>query len=218
MHRLILSLLLSLLASLPTAALADRFDATLQAAQRYLLLYSATGDERFLKRLERLDEAFQGLVAEQHNGETLQDIWSLYGETVAQVQSGYEKSGPALREALAQALEVSALLQEFRLQPDAAPAEASLAANLQRLALLQAKRANQRLLGEDTDTLRGTIADLQQTIETQFAALPDTAEGEAMRARWRYLRLTERPAGTLLYPFNAQVEYLLEKLGENGPA
>ena len=39
-----------------------------------------------------------------------------------------------------------------------------------------------------------------------------------MRARWRYLRLTERPAGTLLYPFNAQVEYLLEKLGENGEA
>ncbi len=134
------------------------------------------------------------------------------------MESGYEQSGPALRQALAQALEVSALLQEFRLQPGAAPGDATLAANLQRLALLQAKRANHRLLGEDTDTLREAIADLQQTIETQFAALPASVEGEAMRARWRYLRLTERPAGTLLYPFNARVEYLLEKLSENGPA
>ncbi|MEL7936703.1 MULTISPECIES: hypothetical protein [Pseudomonas] len=213
MHRLVLSLLLSLLVTLPGVARADDLDATLQAAQRYLLLYSATGDERFLKRLQRLDETFHAQVAEQRNGETLQDIWSLYGETVERVESGYEQSGPALREALAQALEVSALLQEFRVQLPP-PGEASLAANLQRLALLKAKRANHKLLGADDGSLDEQVADLREAIGAQFTSLPDTPEGEAMRARWRYLQLTERPAGTLLYPFNAQVEYLLHKLEE----
>ena len=47
-------LCLLLMQALPGTAPAETLDNTLQDAQRYLLLYSATGDERFLRRLERL--------------------------------------------------------------------------------------------------------------------------------------------------------------------
>ncbi|MDF3935545.1 hypothetical protein [Pseudomonas citronellolis] len=214
MRRLILSLLIPLLAVIAPGAAFASFDTTLQAAQRYLLLYSATGDERFLLRLENLDARFQAQVDAQGNSATLRDVWELYGETVRRVADGYISSGRALREALAQALEVSALLQELRIDTPAAGGAAGLADNLQRLALLQARIANRRLLGEEVGGLQERIAGVRDTLEAQFAALPSTPEGEAMRARWRYLRLTERPTGTLLYPFNAQVEHLLERLGD----
>ncbi|MFJ3054240.1 hypothetical protein [Pseudomonas nitroreducens] len=205
---LIASLLLTGL--LPRAANADTTDASLRDMERYLLLYSATGDERFLTRLDNLGTSFEQQLAQQKNAASLQDLWQLYRQTLEQVRAAYVQKGVDLQHAVAQTREVAALFDSFILAREALTP--GLENELRELALLEARRANERLLGKETGDDAKRIGELQERIGERLAALPAGASRDSLLSRWSYLRKAEKPEGTLLYPFNAQVEYLLAHL------
>lgn len=205
---LIASLLLAGL--LPRAANADAIDANLRDMERYLLLYSATGDERFLTRLDRLGPNFEQQLSQQKNATNLQDLWQLYRQTLEQVRAAYSQKGVDLRHAVAQTREVAGLFDTFILAREPAPQGPE--DQLRELALLEARRANGRLLGKESEGDTTRIKALQELIGERLAALPAGASRDSLLSRWSYLRKAEKPEGTLLYPFNAQVEYLLAHL------
>jgi len=205
---LIASLLLTGL--LPRAANADTSEASLRDMERYLLLYSATGDERFLSRLDNLGSSFEQQLAQQKNAASLQDIWQLYRQTLEQVRAAYSHKGVDLQQAVAQTQEVAGLFDSFILARE--PASQGLEDELRELALLEARRANGRLLGAGNEGDPARIEVLQERIGERLAALPAGASRDSLLSRWSYLRKAEKPEGTLLYPFNAQVEYLLAHL------
>jgi len=209
---LLASLLLAGL--LPRAANADAYadstQASLRDMERYLLLYSATGDERFLTRLDNLGPPFEQQLAQQKNATSLQDIWQLYRQTLDQVRAAYLHKGVDLQHAVAQTREVAGLFDSFILSRESAPS--ALEDELRELALLEARRANGRLLGQETAGDAARIDELQKLIGERLAALPAGASRDSLLSRWSYLRKAEKPEGTLLYPFNAQVEYLLAHL------
>ncbi|MDH1008470.1 hypothetical protein N5J43_23865 [Pseudomonas nicosulfuronedens] len=205
---LIASLLLAGL--LPRAANADTVDASLRDMERYLLLYSATGDERFLARLDGLGPSFEQQLSQQKNANNLQDLWKLYRQTLEQVRAAYSQKGVDLQNAVEQTQEVAGLFDTFILARE--PAPQGLEDELRELALLEARRANGRLLGKESEGDAARIRDLQELIGERLAALPAGASRDSLLSRWSYLRKAEKPEGTLLYPFNAQVEYLLAHL------
>lgn len=205
---LIASLLLASL--LPRAANADTVDANLRDMERYLLLYSATGDQRFLARLDNLGPHFQQQLAQQKNATSLQDLWQLYRQALDQVRMAYSRRDVDLQHAVAQTREVAGLFDSFILTRE--PAPQGLADELRELALLEARRANGRLLGKVNEDDAARIGELQALIGERLAALPAGANRDSLLWRWHYLRKAEKPEGTLLYPFNAQVEYLLAHL------
>ncbi|MDH0289835.1 hypothetical protein N7414_11975 [Pseudomonas sp. GD04087] len=205
---LIASLLLTGL--LPRAANADTSEASLRDMERYLLLYSATGDERFLSRLDNLGSNFEQQLAQQKNAASLQDIWQLYRQTLEQVRAAYSHKGVDLQRAVAQTQEVAGLFDSFILARE--PVSQGLEDELRELALLEARRANGRLLGAGNEGDAARIGVLQERIGERLAALPAGASRDSLLSRWSYLRKAEKPEGTLLYPFNAQVEYLLAHL------
>lgn len=195
---------------LPRAANADTIDASLRDMERYLLLYSATGDERFLSRLDILGQGFEEQLTQQKNAGALQDLWQLYRQTLQQVRDAYSLKGVDLRQAVARTQEVAGLFDSFILARE--PAPQGLADELRELALLEARQANRRLLGRDLEDAAERIGALQVKIGERLAALPAGASRDSLLSRWSYLRKAEKPEGTLLYPFNAQVEYLLAHL------
>ncbi|WP_160288518.1 hypothetical protein [Pseudomonas knackmussii] len=186
----------------------------LQDAQRCLLLFTATGDEHFLRPLPSLAERYERQLADQPgaNAMSLWNVWLLHQKSVADARAHYAPGSPQLLDALRQAGKALELLPRFLpvVQDETPP----LADNLRQLALLEAQGANQKLLGGDEQARRTAIAALQGRIEAQLAALPAHPENEALRSHWRYLRLSEHESAPLLYPFNAQLEYLLARLND----
>ncbi|MNP34479.1 hypothetical protein D3C76_1277680 [compost metagenome] len=181
--------------------------------QRYLLLYSATGDERFLARLDGLGAVFEEGIAAQKNANTLADIWELYRHTVGKVRDAYTIKDADLKRAVAQTQEVSALFDAFILESDKADQSPSLADNLRHLALLRVQQANREVLGESPDD--GRLDSLYAEIDRQLDSLPAgdaqaSSRNERLKKRWQYLRMAAN--GGQLYPFNAQIEYLLAHL------
>lgn len=205
---LIASLLLAGL--LPRAANADAVDAGLRDMERYLLLYSATGDDRFLTRLDGLAPSFEQQLSQQKNAANLKDLWQLYRQTLEQVRAAYSQKDVDLQNAVAQTREVAGLFDTFILARE--PVRQGLEDELRELALLEARRANGRLLGKESGEDAARIGELQVQIGERLAALPAGASRDSLLSRWSYLRKAEKPEGTLLYPFNAQVEYLLAHL------
>jgi hypothetical protein len=195
---------------LPRAANADVIDASLQDMERYLLLYSATGDPRFLDRLDNLGTSFEQDLAQQKNASSLQDLWQLYRQTLDRVRAAYTQKDVDIRQAVQQTQEVAGLFDSFILARS--PAPQGLEGELRELALLEARRANGRLLEAEDGKDAQRIGELQERIGERLAALPAGASRDSLLSRWSYLRKAEKPEGTLLYPFNAQVEYLLAHL------
>lgn len=213
--RLVSAFLASLvLASLlPRAANADSVDASLQDIERYLLLYSATGDERFLVRLDNLGTTFEQSLGQQKNAGALKDMWQLYRQALDRVRAAYSQPGVDLKVALAQTQEVAGLFDSFIIADKTAKTAPTLADDLRELALMEARQANRKLLGglEEKDSSR--IAQLQEAVEKQLNTLPAGPARDTLLSRWTYLRKAERSdGGTLLYAFNAQIEYLLAHL------
>lgn len=188
---------------------------TLMDAQRCLLLFAATGDEHFLGLLPRLTDRLDKQLADQPgaNAMPLWNLWLLHQQAVASARAHYAPGGPQLQAALRQAESVVAQLPTYLPQVQAGTTP-ELSDDLRELALLEAQNANQKLLEGDANKRREQIARLQRNIDLQLSARPASAETESLRTRWRYLRLTERENGTLLYPFNAQLEYLLTRLSD----
>ncbi|MBB4867936.1 hypothetical protein HNP46_006855 [Pseudomonas nitritireducens] len=181
----------------------------LEDIERYLLLYSATGDERFLNRLNGLGTQFEQKLGEQKQAEPLRDIWQLYQQTLDRVQAAYREKGVDLKKALNQSQEVADLFDSFLVS---SPPPAGLASDLRELALLEARKANHALLGIEAAANQQRIEQLRSAITAQLDALPEEAQRERLLTHWNYLRQAQAASGTLLYPFNAQIEYLSEHL------
>ena len=194
-------------AAVAADATPQRNDPLLQDIERYLLLYSATGDERFLDRLNSLGVVFEQKLAVQDQATALKDIWQLYQQTLAKVKDAYTKKGVDLKLAVKQTREVADLFSAF-LAPDAAATAPQPGGDLRELALLEARKANAKLLGAPSDAETKRIGELRESLQRQLEALPAGADREKLLMRWAYLRKTETADGTLLYPFNAQIEYL----------
>ncbi|MFV3412783.1 hypothetical protein ACQCLI_23215 [Pseudomonas nitroreducens] len=208
-------LLLSTTAATALAGEPERLttDPLMQDIERYLLLYSATGDERFLTRLDNLGTTFADKLAAQRNATALKDIWALYQQTLAKVRDAYNKKGGDLPTAVRQTREVAQLFDSFL--EAGADTSSKLHIDLRELALLEARKANGKLLGESADEESQRILALQQDIQSQLEAMPAGNERDALLMRWTYLRKAEGPSGTLLYPFNAQIEYLTRYLPQS---
>ncbi|MNZ14072.1 hypothetical protein D3C78_309880 [compost metagenome] len=211
-----LCILLPLLGSLSHAAPATPLPPTtlIVDIQRYLLLYSATGDERFLERLNTLAPEFEEGIATQKNAATLKDIWGLYLGAVEKVRDAYTSKDIDLRKAVSEAQEVSALFDSFILE-DTETAPQSLADNLRRLALLKVLQANSELLGQsqNDDKLNTLSSEIENQLDTLSVCAEEAPQQcETLKRRWQYLRLTGSTGHLLLYPFNAQIEYLLSRL------
>lgn len=197
---------------LPHAANADTIDARLQDLDRYLLLYSATGDERFLDRFYDLGADFEKSLTSQKNAAALKDVWQRYREALEKVRAAYSQSGVDLKQALAQSREVSELLDSIIVAEEPTQSTPTLADNLRELALLEAHHANsQTLHGVHVDHSE-QMEQLLQRIDQQLSSLPANATRDNLRVRWTYLCKALRPEHTLLYAFNAQIEYLLAHL------
>ncbi|MBO3276906.1 hypothetical protein [Pseudomonas schmalbachii] len=211
------SLLAFTLLGYPVASTAEPLppNAVMVDIQRYLLLYSATGDERFLARLDALGPIFEEGISGQRNAASLRDMWGLYRGTVEKVRDAYTSRDVELKSAVSQAREVSALFDAFILVDAGRKRPPSLTGNLRRLALLKALQANRELLGETQD--QAELDSLVGAIGKQFDDLPNgdrdaSRQHGMLQKRWQYLLLTSNAGHTLLYPFNAQIEYLLAHL------
>lgn len=191
---------------------------TLEDAQRCLLLFGATGDDAFLRPLPGLAKRYEQQLADQpaSSSMTLWNLWLLHQRAVDSARANNAPDNPRLAAALREGGTAVGLLPNF-LPPVAAEADSpapSLADNLRELALLEAQSANRAYLDDDEQARRERIGALQHSLDEQFGARPATPADDALRSRWRYLRLTERADGTLLYPFTAQVDNLLGRVGD----
>lgn len=192
--------------ALTAQASARRTDPLLQDIERYLLLYAATGDDRFLVRLDSLGVVFESQLEGQKQAKALKDIWQLHQQTLLKVREAYSRKGINLQQALQQTREVAELFDSFLASSsDSAP---SMIGELRELALLEARGANRKLLGEPSATDSQRIEALRTSLQSHLEALPDTPERNRLLAHWAYLRKSQAAGGTLLYPFNAQIEYL----------
>lgn len=189
-----------------------RTDPLLQDIERYLLLYAATGDERFLTRLNSLGAVFEKKLDGQKQAATLKDIWQLHQQTLEKVHDAYTKRGVDLRQALQQTRQVAELFDSFLQPAPGATQGPTLLDEVRELALLEARGANRKLLGELTAADGRRIAELQEEVQARLEALPDSPERDKLQLHWRYLRKAQTADGTLLYPFNAQIEYLTAHL------
>lgn len=193
-----------------TEASARQTDPLLQDIERYLLLYAATGDDRFLTRLDSLGVVFESQLGEQKQARTLKDIWQLHQQTLSKVRDAYSKKDVDLKEALQQTQEVADLFDSFLGNTsDSAP---SIRGELRELALLEARKANRKLLGEPSTAQSERIEALCASLQSHLEALPDNPARDSLMAHWTFLRKSQAAGGTLLYPFNAQIEYLSSHL------
>ncbi|QRY79826.1 hypothetical protein JVX91_01540 [Pseudomonas sp. PDNC002] len=188
-------------------------DPLVQDIERYLLLYSATGDERFLERLNSLGVVLEQKLATQDKAASLKDIWQLYQQTLVKVRDAYGKKGVDLKQAVKQTREVGDLFNTFLIA--GSDPQPKLLAELRELALLEARKANGKLLGVATEKDTKRIGELQESVQQQLQALPANSDRDGLLMRWSYLRKTETDKGTLLYPFNAQIEYLTTHLPQS---
>ncbi|MBB2493429.1 hypothetical protein [Aquipseudomonas ullengensis] len=177
--------------------------------ERFLLLYRATGDERFMQRLNQHGEQFQHAIAGRKDPNTLHNLWLTYQESAQRVHQAYAVRELDLDSELDQALQVSGLFSAFLPQAETATAP-SLADNLRQLARIKAALATQAATA--SGSLKASA--ISARIDRQLGALArsDAELYASIMPRWRYLQLTERNGKTLLYPFNAQIEFILARL------
>ncbi|MFV0456467.1 MAG: hypothetical protein ACK5NQ_16040 [Pseudomonas sp.] len=200
---------LILASTLVQAANTTSIDTYLWDIERYLLLYSATGDERFMVRLNELDTAFKQRLKAQKNASALEDMRLLYLQELKRVQEAYLHSREDLESSVAKLLEVIGLFDSFIIEDRLEEETSTLTDDLRQLALLEARQANNKLLGATQEDNGMRITQLQDKIEAQITAL----DHRDPSLRWTFIRKSQRPNGdTLLFIFNAQIEYLINHL------
>ncbi|WP_312254889.1 hypothetical protein [Stutzerimonas nitrititolerans] len=201
---------LILTSALAQAAKTTSIDTYLWDIERYLLLYSATGDERFLVRLDELDTAFKQRLEAQRNANALKDMRLLYLQELKQVREAYFNSREDLEGSVAKLLEVIELFDNFIIEGRLTEETSTLTDDLREIALQEARQANSKLLNIAQDN-GARITQLQNKIEIQIETLDD----RNISLRWDFIRKSQRPEGnTLLFIFNAQIEYLINYLGK----
>jgi hypothetical protein len=190
--------LCALLGSQAQAAEAPGVEADLVDANRYLLLYSATADERFLDRLDAT---------------ALRALWASYEQGRQQMLAEHAARKLDQNGEMARSLKLAEPLDAYlQAHPLATP---GLADDLRSRALLTARLANlQKVDGPRAEAEAANVKALDERIQQRIDALAksDPALHDELDKRWRYLQVSQRNGQQLLYPFNAQIEAMLGKL------
>ncbi|WP_010487431.1 hypothetical protein [Pseudomonas sp. S9] len=177
--------------------------------ERYLLLYSNGGDERFWTQMNEAQNQLGEQIKTEKGAATLEGILSTYQGYADDVRAAYWQNNQDLSTSLAQAFNVFKLLDSF-LPADTSSQAPSLADNLRSFAVLSIRQDTP--LAETGD--QQTIDQLAKRISAQIDALSNKNPKayQQVPMRWKYLQIAHRNGKPLIYPFNAQIEYMLAQL------
>lgn len=205
--------LCALLGSQAQAAEAPGVEADLVDANRYLLLYSATADERFLDRLDATGKHLQAALGQRQDAAALRALWASYEQGRQQMLAEHAARKLDQNGEMARSLKLAEPLDAYlQAHPLATP---GLADDLRSRALLTARLANlQKVDGPRAEAEAANVKALDERIQQRIDALAksDPALHDELDKRWRYLQVSQRNGQQLLYPFNAQIEAMLGKL------
>ncbi|MDF3935546.1 hypothetical protein [Pseudomonas citronellolis] len=206
--------LCALLGAQAHAAGAPASEASLTDANRYLLLYSATGDEHFLVGLDAAGKRLEASLAQRQDADALRALWAGYQQGRQKLLADHAARKLDANAEMAQSLKLAEPLDAYlKAHPQATP---DLADDLRQRALLTARQANLRKVdGTRADAEASDIKALDARIQQRIDALAktDPALSESLAKRWRYLQISQSNGKLLLYPFNAQIEAMLGQLG-----
>ncbi|WP_417662112.1 hypothetical protein [Pseudomonas sp.] len=183
---------------------------TVLDVERYLLLYSNSGDDRFWVQMNQAANQLGEQVKAEKGVATLETILSTYQDYAAGVRAAYSEKDFDLNTSLTQAFDIFSLLDSF-LPADTTGSAPSLADNLRAFALLSIRQDTPLAKTNDPET----IDQLASDIGVQIDLLPQAYRQVPLR--WKYLQTAHRDGKPLIYPFNAQVEFILAQL-EQAPA
>ncbi|WP_339490753.1 hypothetical protein [Pseudomonas sp. EL_65y_Pfl2_R95] len=184
--------------------------------ERYLLLYSDNGDERFWAQMSKAENQLSEQIKTAKSAVTLEAILYTYQEHAGDVRAVYSKKTHNLGTALNQAFEILELLDTF-LPADHSGSPPGISDNLRTLAVLDIRQDTPLATASDRETIDSLTRFISSQIDSLASDHPKIYP--QVLQRWKYLQTAQRDGKTLLYPFNAQIEYILTKL-ENcfGPA
>lgn len=181
---------------------------------RYQLLYSATGDDRFLERMGSAGKRFEASLQGRQDADALRALWSDYQQGSKKLLADLSAHKLNPQSEMAQSLKLSETFDAY-LQAHPQTAAPELADNLRTRALLTARLANLRKVDNSrADAEEQKIKALDASIQQQIAALAkaNAALSSDLANRWHYLQISQSNGKLLLYPFNAQIESMLGKL------
>lgn len=204
--------LISLLSAQAQAAAPVSSQASLIDVNRYLLLFSATGDERFQTYMENAGKRLDASLAANQDP-VLRDLWSNYQQGSRKLIGSFATAKLTAQAKMSQSLALEEPATAYlKAHPQASP---TLADNLRLRALLAAREANLRSVDpKQADTEAEQIKALDAGIQQQIDALEkgDPTLHADLSNRWHYLQVSQKNGKLLPYPFNAQIDAMLGKL------
>lgn len=204
--------LLTLLGAQAQAAAPVNSQASLIDANRYLLLFSATGDERFQGYMENAGKRLDASLA-ANNDPALQELWNNFQQGSRKLVGSFATQQLTAQAKMTQSLALEEPVTAYlKTHPQATP---TLADNLRMRALLAAREANLRSADpKQADAEAEQIKALDAGIQRQIDALQktDAPLHTDLSTRWHYLLVSQKNGKLLPYPFNAQIDAMLGKL------
>lgn len=204
--------LLTLLGAQAQAAAPVSSQASLIDANRYLLLLSATGDERFQTYMENTGKRLDASLAANQDP-ALRELWSNFQQGSRKLVGSFATQKLTAQQKMSQSLALEEPVTAYlKAHPQAAP---TLADNLRLRALLAAREANLRSADpKQADAEAAQIKALDAAIQQQIDALEksDPPLHADLSNRWHYLQVSQKNGKLLPYPFNAQIDAMLGKL------
>ncbi|CDF86501.1 hypothetical secreted protein [Pseudomonas knackmussii B13] len=204
--------LLTLLGAQAQAAAPVSSQASLIDANRYLLLLSATGDERFQTYMENTGKRLDASLAANQDP-ALRELWSNFQQGSRKLVGSFATQKLTAQQKMSQSLALEEPVTAYlKAHPQATP---TLADNLRLRALLAAREANLRSADPkqadaEAEQIKALDAGIQQQIDGLAKADP-TLHAD-LSNRWHYLQVSQKNGKLLPYPFNAQIDAMLGKL------
>ncbi|WP_339516298.1 hypothetical protein [Pseudomonas sp. RL_15y_Pfl2_60] len=204
-----LSLALVLPLSYAKAAASADIRSTALDVERYLLLYSNGGDERFWTQMSEAQNQLGEQVKAEKGAATLEGILSTYQDYAAKVHAAYHEKNFDLNTSLSQASEIFNLLDSF-IPADTTNPPPRLSDNLRAFAVLSIRQDTPLAKASDQQAIDQLASDISAQIDALSTENPKAYQKVPMR--WKYLQTAQRNGKPLIYPFNAQIEYMLTQL------
>lgn len=167
------------------------------------------GDERFWVRMSEAENQLGEQIKKEKGAATLEAILSTYQGYAETVRAAYSEKDLDLGTSLAQALDIFNLLDSF-LPADITSSPPSLADNLRTFAVLSIRQDTPLAKSSDQETIDQLARDIRAQVDS--LASQNTGTYQQLPLRWKYLQTAHRDGKPLIYPFNAQIEFMLAQL------